>query len=267
MITRSLSAVRLRPGINRPAHAIVICLPTSATNKSASSVFAARRTEDVCCGVSNKSGRSERDRLRCRASSTIKRTARNEEITSAYICHASCRGVRCIMRRRRSRKCRRFFSNQPGLEHAGPRNNNRLQPGESLGCLVREWESHLDFGPGHTDVATFSGHGQHRRLGASVHCQHPARRSFRSDRAGRQRNGDGFRCWERREWQIRCVHLCQPERLDLRLEWDPAHPSIHPNVRRRRELHRASPSIRPTPNCSPPTTRAAPSTRSTIRSN
>jgi putative transposase len=34
-------------------------------------------------------------------------------------------------------------------EHAGARNNNRLKPGEPLGCLVRERESHLDFGPGH----------------------------------------------------------------------------------------------------------------------
>jgi hypothetical protein len=47
-------------------------------------------------------------------------------------------------------------------------------------------------GPGHTDEPAFFGDG-HRRLWAPVHCQHPPRGSFRSDRAGRQRNGDGFR--------------------------------------------------------------------------
>ena len=51
-------------------------------------------------------------------------------------------------------------------------------------------------------------------------------------------SGSGFDV-ERGEWRRRLLHLCQPERLDLRLEWHPAHPSIHPNVRRGRELHRA----------------------------
>src|SRR4029077_18026041 len=51
--------------LNPLDHTIVISVPTSTTNKSTGSVFPARRTEAVCCGVSNKnSGRSERDRLR-----------------------------------------------------------------------------------------------------------------------------------------------------------------------------------------------------------
>src|SRR5580693_6959765 len=82
-------------------HAIVISPPTSATNKLTGSVFAARRTEAVCCGVSNKSAA---------LTSRIKETARNEEITSACICHDYLRGVRCTVRGRRSRQRPRLFS-------------------------------------------------------------------------------------------------------------------------------------------------------------
>src|SRR5580693_6922987 len=92
-------------------HAIVISPPTSATNKLTGSVFAARRTEAVCCGVSNKSAA---------LTSRIKETARNEEITSACICHDYLRGVRCTVRGRRSRQRRRISKNlvsgAPGLE-------------------------------------------------------------------------------------------------------------------------------------------------------
>jgi hypothetical protein len=48
------------------------------------------------------------------------------------------------------------------------------------------------FGPGHTDEPAFFGDGQHWRLRASVHCQHPARGTLRSDPAGRQCIGSGF---------------------------------------------------------------------------
>jgi hypothetical protein len=74
-------------------------------------VFAARQTEAVCCGVSNKSAA---------LTSRIKETARNEEITSACIRHEYLRGVRCTVRGRRSRQCRQLFSKNlaagaPGL--------------------------------------------------------------------------------------------------------------------------------------------------------
>ena len=111
-ITRALSPFRLLPRINRPDHTIVISVPTSATNKSTGSVFAARQTEAVCCGVSNNGAA---------LTSRIKETARNEEITSACIRHEYLRGVRCTVRGRRSRQRPRLFSKNlasgvPGLE-------------------------------------------------------------------------------------------------------------------------------------------------------
>src|ERR1700690_3960596 len=70
--------------------------------------------------------------------SRIKETARNEEITSAYICHDYLRSVRCTVRGRGSRQCRRLFSNKPCFRYPRPRNDNRPQPEEPLGCFVRE---------------------------------------------------------------------------------------------------------------------------------
>ena len=75
-------------------------------------MFAAGQTEAVCCGVSNKSAA---------LTSRIKETARNDEITSACICHDYLRGVRCTVRGRRSRQRPRLFSKNlvsgvPGLE-------------------------------------------------------------------------------------------------------------------------------------------------------
>ena len=76
-----------------------------------------------------------------------------------------------------------LVSNMPGLA-----TTTDSQSGEPLGCFVRERESHLDFGPGHTDDHSFWGDGRTGVERASVHCQHPARGSRRPDRAGRQRN-------------------------------------------------------------------------------
>ncbi len=47
-----------------------------------------------------------------------------------------------------------LVSNVPGLAAV-----TELEPGEPMGCLVRKRESHLDFGPGHTDEPAFSGDG------------------------------------------------------------------------------------------------------------
>jgi hypothetical protein len=120
-ITRAVSPFRLRREYIDQITRSLSPFPTSATNKSTGSVFAARRTEAVCCGASNKSAT---------LTSRIKETTRNEEITSACICHAYLRGVRCTVRGCRIRQCRRLFSNKPCFGPARPRNNNRLQPGE-----------------------------------------------------------------------------------------------------------------------------------------
>ena len=90
----------------------------------------------------------------------IERTARNDKIISRYICHDYRRGVLCIVHGYRSRQCRRrLYSKQPYFEHTGTRGDDRLEPGEPLGCFVLARESHLDFGPGHTDVHSSHDHG------------------------------------------------------------------------------------------------------------
>jgi hypothetical protein len=149
-ITRALSPFRLRSRINRLDHAIVMLVPTSTANKSTRSVFAARRTEAVCCGVSNKSAAP---------TSRIKETARNEEITSACICHDYFRGARCTVRGRRSRERRRLFSENlvsgaPGLETIA--DSSLVNPWVSRS---RTGESHLDSEPGRKYGPALSGDG------------------------------------------------------------------------------------------------------------
>src|ERR1700677_1000807 len=124
-----------------------------SANKVARSVFTVGRTRTVCSGV-------------CRREQwppfapKIERKARNDQITSTYICHDYGHGDRCFVRGRRSRQCRRWlYSKQPYFEHPEPRSNNRRQSGESLGCFVRERESHLDFEPGPGSVHSSLGDG------------------------------------------------------------------------------------------------------------
>ena len=126
---------------------------TSSANKVARSVFTVGRTRTVCSGV------CQREQWPPFAPK-IERKARNDQITSAYIRYDYGHGDRCIVRGRRSRQCRRrLYSKQPCFKHTGARNDDRLPTRESLGCFVRERESRLDFGPGHTDEPAFCGYG------------------------------------------------------------------------------------------------------------
>ena len=135
----------------------------------------------------------------------------------------------------------------------------------TLGAFRSRTGVHLGFEPGQQTGHAFRGDRQHRRLRTGSLSISPRRQGIpRSDRPGRQRNGDGLRRLERGEWQIRCVHLCQSERLDRC--WNGAATSVT-RTSSRAPPSPGSPSTRPTLNSMPPTAPApAASTCSTIRS-
>ena len=91
--------------------------------------------------------------------SRIKETARNEEITSTYICHHYLRGVRCTMRGAGVANADGFSQTNLVSDIAGLATITDPNLKNPWGVSFAHGESHLDFEPGHKYSPALSGDG------------------------------------------------------------------------------------------------------------